>query len=52
MLWSETNIILAVIGMLGLFTSALVWQRTNRITSTYYARSSQQHRPVQPGDIF
>jgi len=37
MLWSETNIILAIIGMLGLFTSALVYQRSNRITKRYYS---------------
>ena len=47
MLWSETNIILAIIGMLGLFSTALIWQRSNRITSTYYARTSQQHRAIQ-----
>ena len=47
MLWSETNIILAVIGMLGLFSTALIWQRSNRITSTYYARASKQHRTIQ-----
>ena len=38
MLWSETNIILAVIGMLGLFSAATVYQRANRITSRYYGR--------------
>ena len=37
MIWSETNIILAIIGMLGLFSSALVWQRSNRITHRYYS---------------
>lgn len=44
---TESTIILAVIGMLGLFTSALVYQRTNRITSTYYARPSKQHQDIQ-----
>ena len=43
MLWSESNIILAIIGMVGLFSSALIWQRANRITSKYYART---HRSV------
>ena len=33
---NETTIILAVIGMLGLFTSALVYQRSTRISSQYY----------------
>jgi hypothetical protein len=34
---NETNIILAVIGMVGLFATATIWQRANRITSRYYA---------------
>ena len=46
MIWSESNIILAIIGMVGLFSSALVWQRSNRITSLYYARTSKQHSQV------
>ena len=36
MSWSETTIILAIVGMIGLFTSATVWQRTQRITYRYY----------------
>ena len=35
---SETTIILAVIGMMGLFATATVYQRSNRITSRYYAK--------------
>ena len=35
---SETTIILAVVGMLGLFATATVYQRSNRITSRYYAK--------------
>jgi hypothetical protein len=34
---TETNIILAVIGMVGLFATATIFQRANRITSRYYA---------------
>lgn len=34
---SEITIILAVIGMVGLFATATVYQRANRITSRYYA---------------
>ena len=34
---NEFTIILAVIGMLGLFATATVYQRANRITSRYYA---------------
>lgn len=43
MIWSESSIILAIIGMVGLFSSAVIWQRANRITSRYYART---HRTV------
>ena len=34
---TETTIILAVIGMLGLFATATVYQRSNHITSRYYS---------------
>ena len=34
--WSESNIIFAIIGMVGLFSTAIIWQRANRITSKYY----------------
>ena len=33
---TESTIILAVIGMMGLFATATVYQRANRITSRYY----------------
>ena len=45
MIWSETNIILAIIGMVGLFSTAITWQRSNRITHRYYA-SFKQHPQV------
>ena len=35
---TETTIILAVVGMLGLFATATVYQRSNRITARYYAK--------------
>ena len=35
---TETTIILAVVGMLGLFATATVFQRSNRITSRYYGK--------------
>jgi hypothetical protein len=38
MIWSESTIILAVVGMVGLFASAITWQRANRITSNYYKK--------------
>jgi len=34
---TETTIILAVIGMIGLFATATIYQRANRITSRYYS---------------
>ena len=36
---TETNIILAVIGMIGLFATATIWQHANRITNRYYKAS-------------
>jgi len=35
---TETTIILDVVGMLGLFATATVFQRSNRITSRYYGK--------------
>ena len=43
---TESTIILAIIGMVGLFSTAIIWQRSNRITSLYYERLSKQHRQV------
>ena len=42
---TETTIILAVVGMLGLFTTATVYQRSNRITSRYYAKRDTSTSP-------
>jgi hypothetical protein len=38
MLWNESTIILAVVGMVGLFSTAIIWQRANRITTKYYGK--------------
>ena len=38
MIWNESTIILAIIGMVGLFATATIYQRANRITSRYYGR--------------
>jgi hypothetical protein len=38
MQWSESTIILAIVGMVGLFSTAIIWQRANRITSNYYRK--------------
>ena len=40
---TETTIILAIVGMLGLFTTATVYQRSNRITSRYYSKRNQSN---------
>jgi len=37
MIWNESTIILAIVGMVGLFACATVYQRANRITSKYYS---------------
>lgn len=42
MMWNESTIILAIIGMVGLFATATVYQRSNRITSRYYKRDQHQ----------
>ena len=33
---TESTIILAIIGMVGLFATAVTYQRANRISSRYY----------------
>jgi len=38
MIWSESTIILAIIGMIGLFSTATIYQRANHISSRYYKR--------------
>jgi hypothetical protein len=40
MIWSESSIILAIIGMVGLFSTAVIYQRANRITYKYYDRNT------------
>lgn len=41
---TETTIILAIIGMVGLFATATVYQRANRISSRYYAKGRISNR--------
>ena len=38
MTFNESTIILAIIGMVGLFATATVHQRSNRITQRYYSK--------------
>ena len=34
---SESTIILAIVGMIGIFSTAVIYQRANRISSKYYS---------------
>ena len=36
MIWSETNIIYAIIGSVGVLSTLVIWMRANAITSRYY----------------
>ena len=35
---TESTIILAVIGMIGLFSTALIYQRANSVATRYYSK--------------
>jgi len=37
-MFSESTILLSIVGMVGLFSTAIIWQRANRITSNYYRK--------------
>jgi len=50
MIWSESTIILAVLGMLGLFSTALIWQRSNHLTSRYYGTKQRPNVNVEVHD--
>lgn len=36
MIWSETNIIYAIVGVVGILSTVTIWLRANSITSKYY----------------
>ena len=38
MIWNESTIILAIVGMIGLFSTATIYQRVNKITTNYYKK--------------
>ena len=38
MIWSETNIIYAIVGSVGVLSTLVIWLRANTITSRYYNR--------------
>lgn len=42
MMWNESTIILAIIGMVGLFSTATVYQRANRNASIYYSQDRRR----------
>ena len=44
---TETTIILAIIGMMGLFATATVYQRANRISSRYYSKFVQPSKDTE-----
>ena len=50
MMWSESTIILAIVGMVGLFSTAIIWQRSNRITSRYYGTRIRTVSQAQSGE--
>jgi hypothetical protein len=39
---SESTIILAIVGMVGLFSTALIYQRANRNASVYYTQDKRR----------
>ena len=42
MIWNESTIILAIIGMIGLFSTAMVYQRANHNASIYYSQDKRR----------
>ena len=38
MIWSETNIIYAIIGSVGVLSTVAIWLRANSITKRYYSK--------------
>ena len=50
MMWSESTIILAIVGMVGLFSTAIIWQRSNRITSRYYGTRISTVSQIKSGE--
>ena len=38
---SESTIILAIVGMIGIFSTAVIYQRANRISSRYYNKGEK-----------
>ena len=36
MIWTESNIIYAIVGMIGIMSTLIIWLRANTITQRYY----------------
>ena len=36
MIWSESNILYAIVGSVGVIATLIIWLRANSITSKYY----------------
>lgn len=41
-MWNESTIILAIIGMVGLFSTALIYQRANANAAIYYSQDKRR----------
>ena len=39
---NESTIILAIVGMIGLFSTALIYQRANRNAAVYYSQDKRR----------
>ena len=47
MIWNESTIILAIIGMVGLFSTAMVYQQANRNASVYYSQDKRRQAQIK-----
>lgn len=47
MMWNESTIILAIIGMIGLFSTAMVYQRANWNANIYYSQDKRRQAQRQ-----
>jgi len=50
MMWNESTIILAIIGMVGLFSTAMVYQRANWNANIYYSQNKRRQAQAERQD--
>ena len=50
MVWEESTIILAIIGMVGLFSTAMVYQRANWNANIYYSQDKRRQAQAKRQD--